>query len=123
MKLSLVSIEKAGYVRIAAEGEITTTDFLDAGGKNPFEAVLGTAWSSHNLLLSLEKVTFIDSQAIGWLIDSQRKTQAAGGRLVVYAAPPRVRDLFALLKLGKVLNLKSDLQSAQDFVTASTEAK
>jgi anti-anti-sigma factor len=123
MKLSLVSIEKAGYVRVAAEGDITTTDFHDTGGKNLFETILGESWATLNLLLSFERVTFIDSQAIGWLIDSHRKTKAMGGKLVVHSAPPRVRDLFTLLKLNSVLNLKSDQKSAEEFVTAPTEAQ
>ncbi len=123
MKLSLVSIEKAGYVRLAAEGEITSRDFLENGGKNPLEAVLGAAWASNNVLLSLERTAFIDSSAIGWLIDSQRKSKAAGGKLVLHSAPPRVRDVFDLLKMRTVLNLKDDEKLAAAFITSNGETK
>jgi anti-anti-sigma factor len=74
-------------------------------------------------LLSLEKVNFIDSSAIGWLIDNKRKTEAAGGKIVLYSATPRVRDLFNLLKLKTVLNLKDDEKSAAEFVTSQGGAQ
>jgi anti-anti-sigma factor len=123
MKLSLVSIEKAGYVRLAAEGDITSRDFLGVGGKNPLETVLGENWASNNVMISLERTSFIDSSAIGWLIDAHRKSKAAGGKLVLHSAPARVRDVFDLLKMRNVLNLKDDEKSAREFITANGEAK
>jgi anti-anti-sigma factor len=116
MKLSLVSIEKAGYVRLATEGDITSADFLEAREKNPLEAVLGAGWASNNILLSLAKSAFIDSSAIGWLLETHRKMQQGGGKLVPHSAQPRVGELFDLLKLRRVLNLKDDEKSAQDFL-------
>jgi anti-anti-sigma factor len=122
MKLSLVSIEKAGFIRLVAEGEITSRDFLDAN-KNPLETVLGANWASNNVILSLEKTSFIDSSAIGWLIDCQRKTKAAGGKFVLHSAPPRVRDVFDLLKMRAVLNLKDNEQAAREVFTANGDVK
>jgi anti-anti-sigma factor len=123
MKLSLVAIEKAGYVRLSAEGEITSRDFLESGGTNPIETVLGNAWAANNILLSMERTIFIDSSAIGWLIDSQRKSKAAGGKLVLHSAPARVRDVFDLLKMRSILNLKDDERAACDSLTANAETK
>src|SRR5208282_3237631 len=119
MKLSLVSIEKAGYVKLATEGDITSVDFLDSNIKNPFESVLGASWASNNILLSLAKTAFIDSSAIGWILESHRKMQASGGKLVPHSAQPKVVELFDLLKLRMVLNLKDDEQSAHQFITSA----
>jgi anti-sigma B factor antagonist len=119
MKLSLSSIEKAGYVKLATEGEITTEDLAQAKEKNPLEGVLGASWASNNVLLNLSGTPFIDSSAIGWLLDTHRKMQQAGGKFVVHSLQPRVSDLLELLKLGTVLNLKPDEKSAHDFVLAS----
>ena len=119
MKLSLVSIEKAGYVKLATEGDITSVDFLDSNIKNPFESVLGASWASNNILLSLAKTAFIDSSAIGWILESHRKMQASGGKLVPHSAQPKVVELFDLLKLRPVLNLKDDEQSAHNFITGA----
>jgi anti-anti-sigma factor len=122
MKISLVSIEKAGFIRLAVEGDVTSDDFLDAKGGNPFETVLGQSWASNNILLNLARSAFFDSSAIGWLIDSQRSAQSAGGKLVLHSAQPRVGELFDLLKLRSVLNLKDDEKSARQFITATPEA-
>ncbi len=123
MKVSLLSIEKAGYVRLGIDGEITSRDFLGNDGKNPLEGALGPTWASHNILLSLEKTNFIDSAAIGWLIDCQRESKQAGGRLVIHSAPPRVGDLFRLLKLRTALNIQESEESAREFLLVGAEAK
>ena len=122
MKLSLVSIEKSGYVRLATDGEITSQDFPDPG-KNPLENLLGANWASNNLMLSLEKTGFIDSTAIGWLIDTQRKSKSAGGKFVVHSAPRRVREVFQLLKMDLVLNLKDNEEAARKIFAPAGEAK
>jgi anti-anti-sigma factor len=122
MKLSLVSIEKDGYIRLAAAGEITSRDLYDAAEKNPFQAVIGEGWPTNNIILSLEKITFMDSSAIGWLIDSQRKSKAAGGKIVLHSAPPRVRDVFDLLKMRAILNLLEDEPAARKFLLANGDS-
>jgi len=118
MKLSMISIEKAGYVKLQTEGEITSGDLMDAKQHNPLESVLGVSWASNNVLLSLAKTPFIDSSAIGWLLDSNRKMQQAGGKLVPHSAQPRVNEVLSLLKLRTVLNLKDDEASAHEFITS-----
>jgi len=118
MKLSMISIEKAGYVKLQTEGDITSNDLGNAKEHNPLEGVLGASWASNNVLLSLSKTPFIDSSAIGWLLDTHRKMQQAGGKLVPHSAQPRVGEVFDLLKLRAVLNLKDDETIAHDFITA-----
>ena|ERR1700728_4515162 len=119
MKLSMISIEKAGYVKLLAEGEITSGDLLDAKLHNPLESVLGASWASNNVLLSLAKTPFIDSSAIGWLLDSHNKMRQSGGKLVLHSAQPRVSELFSLLKLTTVLNLMDDEASAHGFIISA----
>jgi anti-anti-sigma factor len=118
MKISMISIEKAGYVKLQTEGDITSDDLLDAKSHNPLEAVLGASWASNNVLLSLAKTGFIDSSAIGWLLDTNKKMQQGGGKLVPHSAQPRVTEVLSLLKLRKVLNLKDDEASAHEFIIA-----
>jgi anti-anti-sigma factor len=118
MKLSMISIEKAGYVKLLAEGDITSGDLMDAKSRNPLESVLGASWASNNVLLSLAKTPFIDSSAIGWLLDTHNKMRQSGGKLVPHSAQPRVSDLFSLLKLATVLDLKDDEASAHEFMIA-----
>jgi anti-anti-sigma factor len=90
---------------------------MNAREHNPFEATLGSSWATNGVLLSLAKTPFIDSSAIGWLLDTHRKMQQAGGMLVLHSAQPRVSEVLDLLKLRSVLNLKDNEKTAHDFFT------
>jgi anti-anti-sigma factor len=118
MKLSLVSIEKACCVNLAVEGDITNRDFLNAKGSDLFEKLLGASWASNNILLNLANSTYMDSAAIGWLIESHHSVQSAGGKFVLHSAQQRIVDILDLLKLRLVLNIKDNETSARQFVAA-----
>ena len=119
MKMSLISIDKGGFVRLSVDGEITCRDLHAGDGHNPLEKVLGESWANNRVLLSLAKTGFMDSSAIGWLLECQRKFKAAGGKLVLHSASPRVQDVFDLLKIGKALNLKENEKTAIELLTAA----
>jgi anti-anti-sigma factor len=104
MKLSLISIERDGYVRVATDGPMSAGDFIPER-KNPFELLLGDNWATHRVLLNLDLTTFIDSSAIGWLIGCQRDFKKAGGSLVVHSVRPAVRQMLDLLKIGRIVPL------------------
>jgi anti-anti-sigma factor len=123
MKLSLQSIDQTGCARVSAEGELIWGDFLEAISTNPLEKVLGPNWANKRILLSLEKAEFLDSSAIGWLIETHQRTKATGGKLVLHSAPARIRDVFDLLKLPAVLNLRDDEAAARTFISANGDAK
>jgi len=112
MKLMLQQIDKSGVIKLSAAGEITVRDFA-AGPKNPMETVLGNNWAANNVMLDLEKINYIDSSAIGWLIDCQRKFKERGGKLVIYSPAPRVRDVIDLLKMRQVLHLEENEAAAR----------
>jgi anti-anti-sigma factor len=112
MKLSLVSIEKNGLVRVAAEGNITTQDF-SSSDKNPLEKLLGVTWFTNKVMLDLDRTDYIDSSAIGWLIGSQRAFKDGGGMFVVHSIQPAVRQILELLKIGKVVPLVADEAEAR----------
>jgi anti-anti-sigma factor len=105
MKLSLLEIDKTGVARVGGQGEITIRDFADPG-KNPLELVLGSTWATQRVLLNLEQVEFIDSSAIGWMIDTHRRFKDQGGRIIWYAPSPRVKDMIDLLKMRQLLDFK-----------------
>ena len=101
MKLSLISIEKEGYVRLANDGSITGEDVI--GSTNAFESVLGASWATTRVLLDFGRTPFVDSSAIGWLIGSQRTFNQNGGKLVLHSVVPSVGQVFSLLKIHKLL--------------------
>src|SRR5262245_25656709 len=119
MKLSLVSIEKAGPVRVAAEGLITAEDF-DAEGINPLAPLMGQTWSSNNVLLDLSRVSYIDSSAIGWLISSHRAFKAGGGKMVAHSLQPTVKQIMDMLRIGQVVQLAEDEAAARALLNGAS---
>jgi anti-anti-sigma factor len=112
MKLSLVSIEK-GFIRAAAEEKMTAEDFLQAGDTNPMEALIGEHWSDNKVLLDMSRVSYVDSSAVGWLINCNKQFRTAGGLLVLHSIPPNVKQVFDLLNIGKILPLVDDESAAR----------
>lgn len=114
MKLTLQSIERDGIIRVASDGPIIAGDF-DPIGKNPFESLLGATWASMKVLLNFENTDYIDSSAIGWLIASQKAFKEGGGMLIVHSIQPSVKQIFDLLKVGRVVSMVSDESEAREL--------
>ena len=110
MKLSMQSIEKDGFVKLAADGSITAAD-LDQQTANPVASALGPNWATFRVLLDMGNVSYIDSSAIGWLIGVQKEFKQHGGGFAVYGVQPGVRQVLELLKVGKVVPL-ADTEAA-----------
>jgi anti-anti-sigma factor len=112
MKLALVSIDKDGVIRVAAEGSITAGDF-PSDGKNPLETLLGLTWSTTRVLLDLAHVSYIDSSAIGWLIGTVRSFREGGGKFVIHGVQPNVRQIFDVLRVARVVPMTEDETAAR----------
>lgn len=112
MKLTMVSIDKDGMIRVAADGNITASDF-PADGKNPLESLLGMTWSSNRVLLNLSKTSYIDSSAIGWLIGTSRAFRDSGGRFVIHSVQQPVRQIMDVLRVGRVVPTAEDENAAR----------
>jgi anti-anti-sigma factor len=115
MKLLLQEIDSSGVARISAQGDITIRDFADPA-KNPLEIVLGSNWAKQRVVLGLEGIDFIDSSAIGWMIDTHRKFALQSGRVVWYAPTPRVKDMIDLLKMRQLLDIRETEAEARALV-------
>jgi len=100
---SLINNED-GIAHLSAQGDATAVDFRPTAAHH-FDALLGEDWPSRRVLLNMERVPYIDSSAIGWLIHAQRAFRAAGGKLVLHSISPSVRNVLDLLKIGRVVPL------------------
>ena len=113
MKLTLLSIDsREGIINLACEGSVTSTDF-SSDGKNPLEAIMGPLWSKNKVLLDFEKTSYIDSSAIGWLINTHKEFKKSGGGIVIHTIPAKVEQVLNLLKIGKVVPLSKDADAAK----------
>ena len=104
----------AGVVALVLEGQVTSA----CQGTNPFpfEGFLGAGWASQRVLVDMERVDYLDSAAVGWLIASQKAFHAAGGKLVLYSLQPRIRQLLTMLKLERIVPLAEDLAAAKQVL-------
>ena len=121
-KLTLISIEKEGFVRIASEGDLTSADIHQGHtlGKNLLEPLLGSNWATQRVLLDLGKTQYLDSAAIGWLIGSNKQFKSKGGALVVHSIDPRIRQMLGLLKVGQVVSLAADEAEARTLLSKAS---
>lgn len=112
MKIVLAGIERDGTVKLTVDGMITSTDFT-ADGKNPIEAAAGPAWAGFRLLMDMSAVSYMDSASIGWVLNTKKKLADGGGAFVLYGLQPKVKQVFELMRVGKVINLRDDEASAR----------
>jgi N-acetylglucosaminyldiphosphoundecaprenol N-acetyl-beta-D-mannosaminyltransferase len=61
-----------------------------------------------NILVNLAKVTFLDSTAIGGLLELGRQARLRGGELALVGVPDRIYKTLALLKLEKLFPVYPD---------------
>ncbi len=115
MKLSLVSIEKEGFVRVAVEGNLVASE-IDAVGNNPLAGLMGATWFNNRVVLDMKNCDYIDSSAIGWFMASQKACKQAGGKLVLHSVQPAVQQIFDLLKIGKIITIAADESAARELL-------
>jgi len=118
MLFKLVSIEKQGIIHVASEGNLTSAD-LDLSGANPLQTLLGETWSTNRVLLNLSKTAYLDSCAVGWMIGTNRSFRDGGGKLVIHSLQPAVKQLLAVLKVGKAVPLVEGEDAARAALAAA----
>ena len=64
------------------------------------------------LLLNLSMVEFLGSTALGKLINLHQKVKAQGGVLKLSNIRPNVYDVFAVVKLNRLFDIKEDESDA-----------
>ena len=74
--------------------------------------ILGGNWAVHRVALDMDAVPFLDSSAIGWLIQSQKRFRDAGGYLVLHSVQPHVKNILNLLKIERVVPICRDAAAA-----------
>jgi anti-anti-sigma factor len=113
MAFKLISIDRDGIVRVGADGNLTWREVKLEGGENPLAKLLGANWAQMRVLFDMNDVGYIDSATVGWLIESQKNIKTAGGKLVLYRVQPQVKQVFDLLRVGRVITMTADESEAR----------
>lgn len=74
-----------------------------------------------NIIIDLDKVSFVDSAAIGTLVNLAKKSRQNGGDLVVSSASPRLRKTFSILKLDSFFVRSDDIDSGIRYLKGNTQ--
>ena len=67
---------------------------------------------SGNLILQLEKVSFVDSRGLSVFVSALKHAREKQGQVVLVALMPEVRSLLELTRLHKVFDIFEDTNSA-----------
>jgi anti-anti-sigma factor len=110
MKLTTVSTDE-DITRIQTEGDITQMDFR--AGTDVLGNLLGTDCYKRKVLLSLEKTSYIDSTAVGWIIRCHKHCKEAGGKLVIHSISPSVLQVLRLLRMPNILHMAENDAAAR----------
>jgi anti-sigma B factor antagonist len=96
-----------GPVVVGARGE------LDLHTAPELErALAAVADGAARLIVDLSAATFIDSTTLHVLLVQARRTEAAGGELVVVAADPNVRRVFEITGFDRLFSVVPALEAA-----------
>ncbi len=118
MKLRLRSEEASGICEIQADGAIRAVE--EPRDLRDIEELLGPQCFRRKVLLDLQHALHIDSSGVCWLIHLHKKSQNAGGTLIVFSVPPGVMAVFKLLGVQHHLNLAADARSARALAVGGT---
>lgn len=67
-----------------------------------------------NLIISMEKVEYIDSSGLGALVGGLKRISEKSGRIVIVCSNPQIRKVFEITGLEKVFRLYTDEEEAQN---------
>ncbi len=110
LKMTVVT-DEGDLLRVQCEGEISQVKFQL--NDNPLESLVGPNVYSRKLLMDLERVEFLDSSGISWLVVSHKNFQQHGGMLVLYSIPPRIHQVLQFCRMDRLLRMAEDESAAR----------
>jgi anti-anti-sigma factor len=105
-----VASDDGEVVTVMCDGDITQV-YFQLG--NPLEKVLGPLTFSRKVILDLEKVSFLDSSGLSWLVACHKRFQQLGGRLVLCAIPPHIHQVLQFCRIDSLFGIAEDQDAAR----------
>lgn len=72
---------------------------------------------ARKIVLDLEKVDYLDSFAVGFIMDMYRRVTNAGGRFKLSGLQPRVKKVLAITRVDNVIDIYPDMDKAHAAMT------
>jgi anti-sigma B factor antagonist len=108
----LLEVEQVGDVTLVkvTQPRILDEEMTEEIGGQLFSLVKDLG--CRKLVLNFDRVERLTSVLLGKLVLLHRKVEDAGGRLILCNIQPRVYEIFELLRLPHVLNIRAGEQQA-----------
>jgi anti-anti-sigma factor len=113
----MVLSNEGDQICMQAMGRITASH--SAVEQDALPPLTGSAGYAGKTVLSLERVEFIDSAGIGWLLANHKRFKQAGGMLVLHSVPEAIVLTLKLLRLNAILHLAEDEEQAMAMVNGA----
>ncbi len=98
---NIIIVAVEGQVRISTQNEFK--DYLD---------MLYHKYGSGVVLLDMQRVTYMNSAAIGIIVDTFKNFRDNDGRLVLSGLTPDIAKLFEVTKLNRFIEIYADVGDA-----------
>jgi anti-sigma B factor antagonist len=108
MDLELETTQRDGVAVLSLRGEIDVytaprmrqaiVDLVDAG--------------SHNIVIDMEKVDFLDSTGLGVLVEGLKRVRTRGGSLSLVVTQDKIVKIFDITGLNKAFPIHASLEEA-----------
>jgi anti-sigma B factor antagonist len=108
----LLSVEDVGDVAVVnfTHRRITDEQVIQLIGEQLFGLVDDAG--RRKILLNFANVEYLSSAVLGKLITLNKKTQAAGGRLVLCNIDPQIYEIFELTRLNRIFKIHPEEKAA-----------
>jgi anti-anti-sigma factor len=113
LKMTVLS-DDGDVVSVQCEGDISEVKFQL--NDNPLEGVLGPDVYARKVLLALDRVGFLDSNGISWLVVSHKHFQKGGGAMALHSIPPRIQQVLQYCRMDRMLRLAVNETTARALV-------
>lgn len=105
-----VASDDGELVTVHCEGDINQIYFQIG---NPLEKMLGCLTFARKVILNLEKVNFLDSSGLSWLVACHKCFREQGGRMILCAIPPRILQVLQFCRMDQLFQIAEDEASAR----------
>ena len=98
---------------------------LDLVSSSAFKDMIRQRLSDHRtqIVLDMEKVSFINSSGLGALISTLRDIRLSGGRIVLCRMAPYIEEIFAITGLTRVFDCyPSTVEAMESFANLPRQA-
>jgi len=113
INLKTENIEDISLVEIEGEVDTYTSSKIK-------QDILKIVENNSKLIISLEKVKFIDSTGLGILIGILKKVKEKEGEMVIVSPNSYINQIFEITGLFKVFKIVENVQQAIDHIKRSS---